>query len=492
VSDGQTAAPTRRGVPLRVTLVATLLALVALGLLASGVATTTYMGDYLTHRTDAQLIEASGPFLRRADLPSFVGQDTSRGPRPPSQYYVATLDAQGNIVTVLDNPGTTTDAQPDLTAVGAQAKDRAALQPVTVGSLGTSSREWRVVSEPFTLTDGTIGTIAIATSLSDVSSTVDRLILLQSAIGLAVLLLLGVLAYLVVRRSLRPLVEVETTAAAIAAGDLHRRVPDGGSRTEVGRLSRALNGMLSQIQTAFTASAASEEAAKTSEQRMRRFVGDASHELRTPLTTIRGFAELYRQGAATEQDAVQQIMKRIEGESARMGLLVDDLLLLARLDSQRPLEHTPVDLLTLASDAVHDAKAVAPRRPIKLEVLDGPGTPEVLGDENRLRQVLGNLVNNALAHTPEGSAVTVRVGTTAEHAVLEVADTGPGLSAEDSERAFERFYRADSSRTRASGGSGLGLSIVGALVAAHEGTVSLDTRPGEGATFRVLLPRPQG
>jgi len=170
---------------------------------------------------------------------------------------------------------------------------------------------------------------------------------------------------------------------------------------------------------------------------------------------------------------------------------VEDLLLLARLDSQRPLEREPVDLLTVASDAVHDAKAVAPQRIIRLEVLDGPGTPEVLGDEGRLRQVLSNLVTNALTHTPQGTAVTVRVGTQAEHVVLEVADVGPGLSAEDEERVFERFYRADTSRTRASGGTGLGLSIVAALVAAHGGSVSAKSQPGQGATFRVLLPRVQ-
>jgi two-component system OmpR family sensor kinase len=219
---------------------------------------------------------------------------------------------------------------------------------------------------------------------------------------------------------------------------------------------------------------------------MRRFVADASHELRTPLTTIRGFAELYRQGAMTDTET---LMSRIEGEASRMGLLVEDLLMLARLDAQRPLETRPVDLLSVASDAVHGARAVAPDRSIALDILPGPGTPEVIGDEARLRQVLGNLLANAVKHTPATADVTVRLSTTEHSVVLEVADTGPGLSEQDAARVFERFYRTDASRTRESGGSGLGLSIVAALVVAHRGSVTVDSRPGEGATFRVELPR---
>jgi two-component system, OmpR family, sensor kinase len=290
----------------------------------------------------------------------------------------------------------------------------------------------------------------------------------------------------VVHRSLRPLVEVEQTAAAIAGGQLDRRVPQRDPRTEVGRLSLALNGMLAQIQRAVASSDQSAAQARTSEDRMRRFITDASHELRTPLTTIRGFAELYRQGAARD---VELLMSRIESESRRMGLLVEDLLLLARLDAQRPLEQHRVDLLSLATDAVHDAQSIAPNRPITIEVLDGPGTPEVLGDEARLRQVLSNLVTNALQHTPETARITVRVGTDDEHAVLEVADEGPGMTRHDAQRVFERFYRTDSSRARSSGGTGLGLSIVDSLVYAHGGTVSVTTAPGQGCRFRVELPR---
>jgi two-component system OmpR family sensor kinase len=322
--------------------------------------------------------------------------------------------------------------------------------------------------------------------LSDVQSTVRALTWSQVGIGLAVLLVLGIAGYLVVHRSLRPLAEVEETAAAIADGQLDRRIPQRDPRTEVGRLSLALNGMLAQIQRAVASSDLSAAQARTSEERMRRFITDASHELRTPLTTIRGFAELYRQGAARD---IELLMSRIESESRRMGLLVEDLLLLARLDAQRPLEQHRVDLLALATDAVHDAQSIAPKRRITMEVFDGPGTPEVIGDEARLRQVLGNLVSNALQHTPETAGITVRVGTDEDNAVLEVIDKGPGMSQEDAHRVFERFYRTDSSRARSSGGTGLGLSIVDSLVFAHGGTVRVVTGPGEGCRFQVSLPR---
>jgi two-component system OmpR family sensor kinase len=331
-----------------------------------------------------------------------------------------------------------------------------------------------------------------ANSLDDVDSAVARLELYELVVGLTVLVLIAGLGYWVVRRSLRPLADVEHTAAAIADGDLTRRVPHRDPRTEVGRLALSVNGMLGQIETSFRIRRLSEEAALASEQRMRRFVTDASHELRTPLTSIRGFAELYRQGAAGSPDDVARLMRRIEDEAARMGLLVDDLLLLARLDQQRPLEREIVDLLTIAKDAVHDATVVAPDRAITLQVIAGPTPPEIIGDESRLRQVVGNLVTNALNHTPAGTPVTVRIGSRVESTglfgLIEVSDTGPGLDAEASARVFERFYRADPSRTRSLGGTGLGLSIVAALVAAP-GAVSSSTRPPcAGATFRVLLP----
>lgn len=460
-----------RSLPLRFTLVAALLLLVGLGLLASGVAVTSSLESSLMRRLDSQLVEASQGWAKPGgERPPFPIDEPNPN-RPPTNFFVRSVANDGTVRGPINDVA---ESVPDLSGAPSAT-------PKTVGSEGDPSKEWRVI----TVTNSE-GSTTVGMSLSANQQTVSRLVVLQFYIGAAVLLALAVIAYFVVRRSLRPLREVETTAAAIAAGDLHRRVPEWSEKTEVGRLSLALNGMLSQIQRAFAATAASEEAARASEDRMRRFVADASHELRTPLTTIRGFAELYRQGAMSD---ISLLMTRIEGESARMGLLVEDLLMLARLDAQRPLDMRRVDLLTIAADAVHDAKAVSPARDISLKVLAGPGIPEVSGDDARLRQVLANLVGNAVRHTPESASITVCVGTTQSSVLLEVQDTGPGLGEEEAAHVFERFYRADSSRTRESGGSGLGLSIVAALVAAHNGTVRVQSAPGQGATFRVELPR---
>lgn len=449
-----------------------MLVLVACGLLASGVAVTSIMRQNLLNRVDQSLLDASTGWAQEPleQLPAGRGPNPAR---PPSNFYVQGIDPMGNVWMAINDR----KARPAL-----PGSDDVGPVPVTIGSTGASDVLWRAVS--VRTPDGELITVAV--DLSDVQSTVGALLWLQLGIGLAVLVVLGVLGSWVVHRSLRPLDEVEKTAVAIAGGELDRRVPQGDPRTEVGQLSLALNGMLAQIQQAVAASDTSAERARTSEERMRRFITDASHELRTPLTTIRGFAELYRQGAGRD---IEMLMSRIESEARRMGVLVDDLLLLARLDAQRPLDRSRVDLLALAADAVHDARAVAPGRTITLEVFDGPGTPEVLGDEPRLRQVFGNLVANAIQHTPEDAAITVRVGTVGGDAVLEVADAGQGMDEADARRIFERFYRADTSRTRASGGTGLGLSIVDSLVRAHGGRVTVDTHPGRGCRFRVTVPR---
>ncbi|HEX9832397.1 MAG TPA: HAMP domain-containing sensor histidine kinase [Mycobacterium sp.] len=462
-----------RGIPLRVGLVVATLVLVACGLLAADVAVTSILRHTLSNRVDQELLDASRSW---AQAPHDVPAQPMEGPspaRPPSNFYVRGIGPDGHIWMAVNDR----DAEPEL-----PAGNDVGPVPVTIGSVGDSGVEWRAMTVRGP--QGEVTTVAI--DLSDVHTTVRALTYAQLGIGLAVLLVLGVAVFWVVHRSLRPLVEVERTAAAIAAGQLDRRVPTRDPRTEVGRLSLALNGMLAQIQSAMAASESSAEQARGSEERMRRFITDASHELRTPLTTIRGFAELYRQGAASD---VEMLMSRIESESSRMGLLVEDLLLLARLDAQRPLDRRRVDLLVLASDAVHDARSIAPKRTITMEVFDGPGTPEVLGDEPRLRQVLSNLMTNALQHTPDSADVKVRVGTDGDTAVLEVCDKGPGMSVQDAHRVFERFYRADSSRARASGGTGLGLSIVDSLVYAHGGTVRVTTAPGQGCRFEVRLPR---
>ncbi|QUR69042.1 sensor histidine kinase [Mycobacterium spongiae] len=464
----------RRGrMPLRVRLVAATLILVGTGLALSGVAVTTILRDRLISRLDRVLVDEAKIWVETM-LPMEPDPYPGHNPdRPPSRYYVRVVDPAGQTYTAI-NDGNAEPAVPADNDVGPD--------PVTLPSVDGSKILWRAVS--LRGTDGTL--ITVAGDLADVRNTVRSLEWLQLAFGTAVLVMLGVAGYAVVRHSLRPLAEVEETAAAIAAGELDRRVPQWHPRTEVGRLSLALNGMLAQIQQALASSEASAERARDSEARMRRFITDASHELRTPLTTIRGFAELYRQGAARD---VASLLARIENEASQMGLLVDDLLLLARLDAQRPLERQQVDLLVLASDAVHAARATDPERTITLEVVDGPGTPEVLGDEQRLRQVLSNLVANALRHTPKSAHVSVRVGTEDSDAVLEVADTGPGMSREDALRVFERFFRTDSSRARSSGGTGLGLSIVDSLVRAHGGAVSVATEPGKGCCFRVTMPR---
>jgi two-component system OmpR family sensor kinase len=448
--------------PLRVLLVAVVVGLSALGLLVSGLAATRSLQGYLEDRVDDQLVNS----LRQ---PGQLGR-ALQGPRPDAfgLIYVQVAGVSSPLPDNVPPPRIPTTARTDG-------------HPFTVRAI-TGDTRWRVI-ETFN-TNGDV--LAVAVPLDEVQRTVRRLVAIESVVGLIVLGLLGAAAFAVVRQSLRPLVEVERAAEQVAAGDLTQRVPAGDTRTEVGSLAESFNAMVAQLETAFATTAASEAEARRSEEKMRRFVGDASHELRTPLTSIRGFAELYRQGALPAQADVERAMSRVESEASRMGLLVEDLLLLARLDQQRPLEHNPVDLLSLARDAVVDAQAVEPGRSIALEVVAGGPPPVVSGDSARLRQVFGNLIGNALTHTT--GAVEVRVSTVSGAAVVDVVDHGPGIAEEERGRVFERFYRADTSRARASGGTGLGLSIVAALVTAHDGTVDVLDTPDGGATFRITLP----
>ena len=350
------------------------------------------------------------------------------------------------------------------------------------------------------LADGS-GSVSVAQDISGIDATVNRLMVIELAIGALVLLVLGITGRILIRRSLRPLAKVEETAAAIAAGDLDRRAPASDPRTEVGSLAHSFNTMVDDLAGALAAQQASEQAAResagkarASEARMRQFVADAGHELRTPLTSVRGFAELYRIGAVEPGPALDDAISRIEAEAARMGVLVDDLLLLARLDQQRPLDIREVDVVDLVTDAVTAARASVPDREVAVHVTDPAVGLFVPGDPLRLRQVVDNLLSNALRYSPADQPVAVQIGVLGAGggqlgwATIAVVDHGPGMPPEVAARVFERFFRADAARSRSDGGSGLGLAIVAAIVAAHHGRVDLDTGAGQGCQVTVSLP----
>ena len=518
---------------LRTKLITGLLALVIVAVAAISVSSVWVLRSYLTSQDDSQL---------RAVYTSAVSQGVSL---PPGEIY--RVGGTSNFFVGVQEPGNPLSAsglQSGLSYGGYRqvqsVPDVPASQLWAITNNGklmtvqaqSGSDTWRIITEPVSYplqtntgsTEQVTGTFVVGADLGNINATIGGLAITVLVIGLIVVCILALAIVMVVRASLRPLVDIEETAGEIAAGHLNRRVPERDPRTEIGSLGRSLNTMLSQIETAFHAQEASEAAAHQSEERMRRFIADASHELRTPVTAIRGFAEYYRQrgglvrhwdrdqkeqaGAAdsavgsapaeaglTPRD-LDRIMVRVEKEAARMGLLVEDLLLLARLDKQRPLARQPVDLLSLAADAVGDARLLAPARTIDLSVQPGAAFL-VIGDEPRLRQVIGNLMSNALTHTPDGTPIEVSIsaGTLDPQAgdhtpavILDVTDQGLGMTQEQARRVFERFYRADQARTRATGGSGLGLAIVRALVVAQGGVASVRTAEGQGATFRIALP----
>ncbi|AEK35889.1 two-component system sensor kinase [Corynebacterium variabile DSM 44702] len=469
--------------PLRVSLVLVMTTMAALGLAVSGAVVSGMMQQFLTNRVDDQLTTATHEWAN-GPVEDLEAQATGKpGPSsPPSQFYVATIVEVGPFKKpVPSNNPQEGRSSPDVSTI------TEATPPVTVPASDGSenSAPWRAAS--VVNDDGQV--VVIALPMAGEYHIMSQLLVVLVTIGVIVLVLLVAGSLYLVRRALQPLYLVERTAGRIAKGQLDERVPEWSPNTEVGRLSGALNRMLAQIQGAFIATNRSERQAREAESAMRRFIGDASHELRTPLTSVRGYADLYKSGATQDADMV---IDRISSEAGRMSLLVEDLLTLVRMDEGRPMRREPVDLLDLGIAAVENAKAGFPGRSVSLSN-QTRSIPVTIGDSDRLHQVIGNLMTNALRHGGADASVTLRLtqsdpGVQPATVGVDVIDDGAGIPAEDVPHLFERFYRADVSRSRASGGSGLGLSIVKSLVEAHGGTITVESELGEGTTFHVRLP----
>ncbi len=456
---------------LRARLLLAVVVLAAIGLVAANVATYSTLSSYLLDRTDSTLDQTAetlrrpgpGGGIRSAPPGTFVQVRSLDGDTVVATFSGATLP--GASVPAPKLPGTV--KPPTLN------RSREAVRYFTVGG-AHGGPEYRVRAS---IAQDDEAMLLVASSLRDVNSTLHRLLAIELVVTALVLAAIAGLGLWLVRLGLRPLDAIGETASAIAAGDLSRRVERAEERTEVGRLGLALNSMLARIESSFRAQEASE-------RKLRRFVADASHELRTPLSAVRAYSELYDRGAAERPDDLERSMQGISRESERMSVLVEDLLLLARLDDGRPLEREPVELDEVVGEAVETAQAVDPERAIELHA--EPAT--VLGDRVRLRQFVDNLLANVRAHTPAGTPASVSVRRKNGSAEIAVTDAGPGLDEEHLEHLFERFYRADASRSRASGGVGLGLAIVAAVAEAHGGTASASSRPGEGTTVAIALP----
>ena len=466
---------------LRVRVMAAAALLVALVSVVTGVLGTTLLHSYLQDRADAQLRDFAAVATRVLGRSHLPAPPPGPGQALPPQFLVEVASADGTVQRAETPLGAA--AAPRLSA----AQLRAGGVPFTAAAAGAPGHSWRVLVKP--LPGGRHAIIAF--SLDGLSSTVMRLEIADALAGAVAIAVLAGVGLPLVRASLAPLSRIEATAAAIAGGDLSRRIDHPSRRTEVGRLADALNVMLGRIEAAYDARAAGEAQARRSEDRMRQFAADASHELRTPLTSVRGLAEFgLQQGRAASADELLRLMTLIQNEAGRMSRLVEDLLVLARFDTGRPLDRRHVDLASIAAQAVQAARIVSPGRPVTL--LAGGDPVIVYADEERLRQVIDNLIGNAIQHTPPRSPVTVSVSSTTGTGEITVADNGPGMTADQAARVFERFYRTDSARGRARGGTGLGLSIAAALVAAHDGDITVDTRPGQGAAFHVRLPLAAG
>ena len=463
---------------LRVRVMAVAAFLVMITSVVMGSLGTALLHGYLLGRADQQLRDFAAVASRNlaGGTPRLPRGRPPGQPRQPFQFLIEIITSGGRI-SVTEAPA----HHAPLPRIASSRLSRAR-EPFTVPAAGDPGHSWRVLVR--TLPGGRHAVIAF--SLDNLNSAVTRLEIADAVAGAVAIALLAGIGLPLVRISLSPLVKIGDTAAAIAAGDLSRRIDHPPRSTEVGRLAESLNTMLARIEAAYRAREDGEARALDSEDRMRRFVADASHELRTPLTSVRGLAEFsLQQGTDASSAELLRLMTLIQTEATRMGRLVDDLLMLAQFDQDRPLERHPVDLSSIAARAVLAARLIQPGRPLSLRA-DVPVIVD--GDAERLRQVLDNLIGNALQHTPQGSAVTVTVQEQAGQAQLTVADHGPGLTADQASHVFERFYRTDRTRTRARGGSGLGLSIAAALAAAHAGTITVDTQPGRGAAFQVRLP----
>jgi len=468
---------------LRARLVLGVIALAVVGLAAANVATYASLRSFLFERTDHSLDAAHHAVERALLRPRHgpgggPGIDALQAAVGGDYIELRTLDGtvveSGTVRDIGSDEARPPPRLPKKIALGDANDDGDRVRYFTTSATSGGDRyRIRASIEP----EASQYVLLIGAPLTDVDSTLHRLLLIELLVTLLVLAAIAALGLWVVGLGLRPLAAIGSTADAIAEGDLSRRVERAESRTEVGRLGLALNAMLGQIESAF-------RAREASERKLRRFVADASHELRTPLAAVRAYAELFTRGAAERPADLARAMHGITRESERMSLLVDDLLLLARLDEGRPLEREPVALEEVVADAVETAQTVEPDRPIELDA----DTAVVVGDHDRLRQIVDNLLANVRAHTPPGTPVRVTLSRRNGNAEIAVADSGPGLDEEQAAHVFERFYRTDSSRTRASGGVGLGLSIVAAVAEAHGGSVSADARAGGGATFRIELP----
>ncbi len=479
---------------LRSRLVLGVVLLSAAGFILSSVVAQQALRSYLLHQIDNELLTLSGSSLPRIaeagiaqDPDDFVGHHVGTKPRPqatnvartplqriPTATSVTLLDAAGNVTAGL---GGDLNAASVATYLGGITPAKAASYQGRAFTIDAKGSDFRAVA---LLLPNNSGTVVAAQSLDGLDKTVGKLGFFFFLIGLLLITLIAIASRIVIKVGMQPLEDVEVTAEQIAAGDLSARMPDANPHTEVGRLVTSLNSMLARIETSFDARA-------ESENKLRRFVADASHELRTPLTAIRGFSELYRQGAVSGEEPTRELIGRIEGESKRMGSLVEDLLLLARIDQAREMESKPVNLGEVVESAIASARAAGPDHPV---TFTGNGEDLfALGDEARIHQVVANLLANARAHTPAGTKIEVSLHRDADGIRIAVADNGPGLSADDQKKIFERFYRADTSRVRVDGeGSGLGLSIVDAVMKAHGGSVTVQSEPGKGATFTLFFP----